>query len=101
MRQTSLLWFLLGSLLLCLFVFRDGLWGGSLLAPLDVLPNLYPKYRSLDPTATGVPANSHIIDQIDYDLPLQRTIHESYRRSEIPWWDPYTCGGRARPVAAA
>ena len=94
MKRTSFLWFLLGSLLLCLFVFRDGLWGGSLLAPLDVMSNLYPKYRFLDPNATGIPANSHIIDQVDYDLPLQRTIYQSYRQGEMPWWDPYTCGGR-------
>jgi hypothetical protein len=94
MKRTAFLWFLAGNLLLCLFVFRDGLWGGSLLAPLDIASNLFPKYRYLDPAATGVPANSHIIDQIGYDLPLQRTIYESYQRREMPWWDPYTCGGR-------
>lgn len=94
MKRTGFLWFLVGSALLSLFVFRDGLWGGSLLAPLDVLSNLYPKYRYLDPEATGVPANSHIIDQVGYDLPMQRTVYESYRRGEMPWWDPYTYGGR-------
>ncbi|MGD1018001.1 MAG: hypothetical protein ABSA12_01655 [Verrucomicrobiia bacterium] len=94
MKRTSVSWFLLASLLLCLFVFRDGLWGGSLLAPLDILSNLSPKYRYLDPQATGVPANQHIIDQVEYDLPLQRTIYESYRRGDIPWWDPYILGGR-------
>jgi hypothetical protein len=48
----------------------------------------------LDPQATGVPANQHVIDQVSYDLPLQRTIYQSYRQGEIPWWDPYTFGGR-------
>lgn len=94
MKQRSFLWFLLGSVLLCLFVFRGGLWGGSLLAPLDVLSNLFPKYRYLDPQATGVPANQYIIDGVGYDLPMQRTVYESYHRGDIPWWDPYTFGGR-------
>jgi hypothetical protein len=48
----------------------------------------------LDPQATGVPANQHIIDGVEYDLPNQRTIYESYQRGDIPWWDPYTVGGR-------
>jgi hypothetical protein len=93
MKCRSLFGFIFGSSLLCLFVFRDGLWGGSLLAPLDVLSNLFPKYRYLDPQATGVPANQHIIDGVGYDLPMQRTVYESYHRGDIPWWDPYTCGG--------
>jgi hypothetical protein len=94
MRRTAFLWLFGINVLLCLFVFRDGLWGRSLIAPLDVLSNLYPKYRYLDPQATGVPANSHIIDHVGYDLPMQLTVYESYARGEIPWWDPYTYGGR-------
>ena len=50
--------------------------------------------RGADPQATGVPANQYIIDGVGYDLPLQRTIYESYHRGDIPWWDPYTFGGR-------
>jgi hypothetical protein len=94
MKRGSLFWLLLGNVLLCLFVFRAGLWGGSLLAPLDVAANLFSKYRYLDPLATGVPANQHIIDGVAYDLPMQRTVYEAYERGEIPWWDPYTYGGR-------
>ncbi len=94
MKRTALLWFLGVNVLVCLFVFRGGLWGRSLIAPLDILSNLFPKYHYLDPQATGVPANSYIIDQVGYDLPMQLTVYESYGRGEIPWWDPYTYGGR-------
>ena len=34
-----------------------------------------------------------IIDGVGYDLPMQRTVYESYHRGDIPRWDPYTCGG--------
>lgn len=81
------------SLLLCLFVFGAGLWGQSLLAPLDLASALFPQYRFLDPASTGVPANHYLHDQLMYDLPVQRTIYQSYRRGEMPWWDPYTAGG--------
>ena len=94
MKVRLLVGFLLAQLLACGFVFRDALWSASLLAPLDIAPALFSKYRELDPSSDGVPANHHIIDQLTYDLPLQHVIYEAYRRGETPWWDPYTFGGR-------
>ena len=75
-------------------VYRDAMWGGSLLAPLDLGPALFKHYRFMDPGADVIPSNHHIIDQFTYDLPLQAAIHKAYRQGEIPWWDPYTYGGR-------
>jgi len=86
--------FILVSLAFCFAVFEKGLWGGALLAPVDIAPNLFSHYRFVDPQATGVPANHFIIDQLAYDLPLQWTIYHAYRRGEIPWWDPFTSCGR-------
>jgi hypothetical protein len=94
MKARPLPWFLIASALLCLLVFRDALWGRSLLAPLDIAPALFSKYREAAPEAPTLPANHYIIDQLTYDLPIQFTIHQAYRRGEIPWWDPYTYGGR-------
>jgi hypothetical protein len=94
MSKRPLLWFLAASALLSLFVFRDALWGQSLLAPLDIAPALFSKYRWMDPQSTAIPANHHAIDQLTYDLPLQHTIYHAIRRGEIPWWDPYTFCGR-------
>jgi hypothetical protein len=82
------------QMVLCLAVFGSALWGTRLLAPLDTAPALFPAYRFVDPSSDGIPDNHYIIDQLTYDLPLQTVIHESYRRGEIPWWDPYTYAGR-------
>jgi hypothetical protein len=85
--------FLLCSVLVCLAVFRGAFWGSRILAPIDIAPAIFSKYRYIDPKAGNVPANHYIIDQLTFDLPLQQTIYEAYRRGEIPWWDPYTCAG--------
>jgi hypothetical protein len=92
MRQFGL--FLLCSILLCLTIFRGALWGSRVLAPLDIAPTIFSKYRYIDPTAGQVPANHYIVDGLTFDLPLQHTIYHAYRGGEIPWWDPYTYGGR-------
>lgn len=93
-RRLSLSLFSLASACLCLLAFPGALSGKSLLAPLDVFPNLFTHFRYIDPGATGIPANHHIIDQATYDLPLQYRIYHSFRQGLVPWWDPYTYGGR-------
>ena len=94
MKFRLILWFLLAQVVVCGFVFRDALWGGSLLAPLDIAPALFSKYQYLDPASSGIPANHYTIDQLTYNLPIQHTIYESLRQGEIPWWDPYALCGR-------
>lgn len=86
--------FLLASLFLSALIYRDAMWGKSMLAPLDLGPNLFSQYKFMNPDADGIPQNHHIIDQFTYDLPLQYTIYRAYHSGEIPWWDPYTYGGR-------
>jgi hypothetical protein len=86
--------FLLCSILLCLAVFHGAFWGSRILAPLDIAPTIFSKYRYFDVTAGQIPANHYIIDQLTFDLPLQHTIYRAYRSGEIPWWDPYTYAGR-------
>ena len=94
MTRWLIIGFLAGNLLLCLWVFRDALWGRSLLAPLDILPAICSKYHFMDPASSGIPANQYIADQVTYDLPIQLIVYEAYRRGEIPWWDPYSFSGR-------
>lgn len=86
--------FLLVSLVACGLVFGRAMWGQTLLAPVDIAPALWAHFRYVDPDSNGVPRNHHIVDQLSYDLPAQWTIYHAYRRGEIPWWDPYTLGGR-------
>jgi len=93
-RAKQILAFLCASFLLSGLIYRDAMWGESLLAPLDLGPKLFKHYQFMDPAADGVPANHHIVDQFTYDLPLQAAIHAAYKAGEIPWWDPYTYGGR-------
>ena len=93
-RWRELCLFLLCGVLICLAVFRGSFWGSKILAPIDIAPTIFSKYRFVDPTGGNVPANHYIIDQLTYDLPLQHTIYHAYRSGEIPWWDPYTYAGR-------
>ena len=93
LNARPLLLFLIVQSLATLLVFRDALWGGSLLAPIDIAPALFSKFRYVDPQTTGLPANHHSIDQLYFDLPMQWTIYHAYHRGEIPWWDPYTYTG--------
>jgi hypothetical protein len=90
----TLAWFGLVNLAVCLFVFRDAMWGNKILAPLDVLPACFTNFRFIDPDSTGIPAANTQFDQVVYDLPLQYGIYQSYRRGEVPWWDPYGFSGR-------
>lgn len=93
-RAREVGFFLLCSVLICLAVSRSAFWGSRILAPLDIAPTIFSKYRYVDPTAGNIPANHYVIDQLTFDLPLQYTIYHAYRHGEIPWWDPYTYGGR-------
>jgi hypothetical protein len=86
--------FVLCSILICVAVFRGAFWGSRILAPVDIAPTIFSKHRFVDPSAGNVPANHYIIDQLTYDLPLQHTIYQAYHHGEVPWWDPYTFGGR-------
>jgi hypothetical protein len=90
----SILVFVFASLLLCAAVFRDALWGGSIAAPVDIAPTLWAHYGYVAPGNNGIPQNHYIVDQLSYDLPLQWTMHQSWRRGEVPWWNPYTFSGR-------
>lgn len=90
----QLLAFLSASLMLSGLIYRDAMWGGSLLAPLDLGPTLFNHFSHVDPEAGRIPQNHHISDQFTYDLPLQAAIHRAYSEGEIPWWDPWTYGGR-------
>lgn len=96
MNKTLRNWLFFAALqvLLCLAVFGSALWGARILAPVDIAPALFPAYRFVDPLSDSIPDNHYVIDQLTYDLPLQTLVYESYRRGEIPWWDPYTYAGR-------
>jgi hypothetical protein len=94
MTRRPFLIFFLANVALCLFVFRDALWGASLLAPLRVGPAFYKYYRFVDPGRTDPGRALPDTDQFGYDLPLQHTIYEAYHAGEIPWWDPYGFAGR-------
>jgi hypothetical protein len=85
--------FLMVQAIVVVVLFREALWGRVVLAPLDVAPSLYSELQATDPSI-HLPQNHCTLDQLVYDYPLQGTIHAAYRRGEIPWWDPYTYGGR-------
>ncbi len=90
----NLLFFVLLNGAACVVVFNDALIGRSLLAPLDIAPTMFSNYRFAAPGAGDRPVNHYPYDQLTYDLPLQHTVFQAYSRWEIPWWDPFTYGGR-------
>jgi hypothetical protein len=91
-KETTI--FLLCSLLTCLAVFQDALWGESIAAPIDIAPALWKHYHHVDPNQGPIPKNHYTVDQLSYDLPLQYLMHQAWRSGEIPWWNPYSAGGR-------
>jgi hypothetical protein len=106
-RQTTqkrlggeILAFLAASLALLGILHRDGLWGASVLAPLDIPFTLLDAYRSHPPPgfAKNLPENHYLIDQATYDLPVQYYAHREWQAGRFPWWNPHTYGGR--PLAA-
>lgn len=86
--------FLAASGILTLGAFPGGISGKTILAPIDIFPNFFSHFGYIDPQADGIPENHHIIDQATYDLPLQYLIYQNIRQGILPWWDPYTFGGR-------
>ena len=74
-------------------LYREALWGKRLLAPLDVAPNLFLKYKWMDPNATGVPKNHYIVDMFDFELPRQFAFYQGLHSGEFAWWEPYSDGG--------
>jgi hypothetical protein len=96
-RRTTLA-FLIFSWIGILFVFGGAIWGATILAPLDIAPTLYTKYKWVDPTLGNIPRNHYLVDVIDYELPRTYLAHRSLALGEFPWWDPYSFGGA--PLAA-
>ena len=94
MRLRPVLLFLTVSFGLLAVLFFRGMTGAHLLAPLDLAPALFKHYAWVEPGHSGVPANHYIIDQLTYDLPLQRQIHAAVQQGQLPWWTPLDLGGR-------
>jgi hypothetical protein len=93
-RLKEIALFLIFSLVVSAAIYREALWGKALLAPLDLGPFVFENYEYMSDQTVAIPDNHFIIDQFTYDLPLQKRIYDSYKEGEIPWWDPYTYGGR-------
>lgn len=94
MKRKDLFLFIIINIATLIIVFKNSLWGQSLLAPTDIAPAFFPQYKYVDPNSSGIPANHFIIDQLTYDLAPQYLIYKSLHNREIPWWDPYTYSGR-------
>ena len=92
--------FLLVSLALTLVLFWPAAIGKKLLVPLDIPSNLFAKFKYMDPAAIGVPANHYVIDLVLGDVSRNWLVHEAWQRGEMPWWDPYTDGGKPLPAEA-
>ncbi len=94
MRSRPALLFLGASFGLLVVLFSRAMTGAHLLAPLDLAPALFKHYAWVQPGHSGVPDNHYIIDQLTYDLPLQRQIHAAVQQGQLPWWTPLDLGGR-------
>jgi len=97
-RAREAAFFFLISLTITLVLFWPAAVGEKIFAPVDIAPNFFPKFRYVDPTAAGVPANHYVIDMILGDISRNQMVHAAWQRGEMPWWDPYTDAGK--PLAA-
>ncbi|PYI82173.1 MAG: hypothetical protein DME26_18540 [Verrucomicrobia bacterium] len=52
------------------------------------------------PAAMGVPANHYVIDLILGDVSRNWLVYQAWEQGEMPWWDPYTDGGKPLPAEA-
>src|SRR5688572_12791614 len=96
-RRTTAIFILLSWIgIFC--VFRGGIWGTAILAPLDIPPTLFSKFEWVDPTLGKIPRDHYVIDLFDYDLGPTHITHRSLAQGEFPWWNPYSSGGC--PLAA-
>ena len=90
--------FAAANILIAIIMFWPAMTGQKILAPVDIPPNLFPKFHYVDPNASGVPDNHYVIDLILGDLSRNLLVHQAWRDGEMPWWDPFTdCG---KPLAA-
>jgi len=94
MRPRPALLFLAASFGSLAALFFRAMIGVHLLAPLDLAPAFFKHYAWVQPGHSGVPDNHYIIDQLTYDLPLQRQIHAAVQQGQLPWWTPLDLGGR-------
>ena len=90
--------FLFISFAVTLVLFWPAVTGEKILAPLDIAPNFFSKFRYVDPAANGIPANHYVVDLMLGDISRNRLVHQAWQRGEMPWWDPYTDSGK--PLAA-
>src|SRR5687768_15255169 len=86
--------FVLLSWICILFAFRGAVCGTHILAPVDIGPALYSKFKAIDPNYGNVPRNHYLIDTFDLMLPRQYLAHQGIQAGEFPWWDPFSHGGR-------
>ncbi len=94
MRGRPFLVFVSASAAILAALFFRAMIGRELLAPLDLAPTLFEHYAWADPDSGRVPDNHYVIDQLTYDLPLQRQIHAAVQQGQLPWWTPLDLGGR-------
>src|SRR5687768_6741063 len=90
--------FLLINGLILAVLFWPAITGRAMLAPLDLVPSLFAKYHYVNPRASGVPTNHYVVDLVFGDVSRNLLVHEAWQQGEMPWWDPYTDGGK--PLAA-
>src|SRR5436190_15052986 len=71
--------FLFFSIVVTLAMFWPAAVGKKLFVPLDIAPNLFSKFRYVDPAATGVPANHWAIDLIYGDISRNFLVYQAWR----------------------
>jgi len=96
--KKSLCWFLFLDAAFSILIFREVLWGKSLIAPFSLLPEFFSRYQYFNPGSPG-PESKGFERQLLDDLPVQYTVHQEIQKGSFPWWDPYSFSGR--PLAAS
>ena len=85
---------LLFPLVLCAVLFAPFLFGGRVVAPLDIVPELYQPCRG--PNKIPEVHNHFVTDAVDQYIPYRQVFHQSIRSEGFVGWNPYIFGGTAQ-----
>jgi len=87
---------IIALILICAAFFYKTLTQGLLPVPSDTLIGLYHPWRDANASTNprGVPYKNFLItDPIRQQIPWRKIVIESFRRGELPLWNPYNFSG--------
>lgn len=94
LRYKTQLLIILMPLGICAICFSPFLWEGRVLAPLDIVSEMYQPWRGHEKIPNV--HNHFVTDTVDNFIPFRKVLHDSVREDGYVGWNPYVFGGTAQ-----